>query len=144
MSDIQLTGNLQLNAGGLTALADVSEFVSEFRLTLTRDHVEVPPTATQRRHTAAGSPRDSLTVAFYDDILPTGIWARFFQVIRSTKAEMAFAGSLNPGTAGTSDNPLFEGTAVVTELDTGAEVGRLRIQTLTLPVKSLTVTGGPA
>ena len=144
MSDIQLTGNLQLNAGGNTPLADVSEFVAELRLGFSRDQIERSATLTRGRYVAAGGRRDQLVLGFYDDIVESGMWARLFKVLRQQTAEISFSGSLNPGDAGHPDNPLFEGVAVVTDLEVGTVVGDLRYQTLTFPIKELTVSeAGP-
>lgn len=135
----QLTGNLQAAAAG-SPLEDVSAFVSSMVINKQRESISVPGTlANARATTAAGAESESLTIRFHSGVAAADFWASLYDIISTDTAEMDFAATFDPGPVD-GDNPRFTGTATLMSLDTGADVGALRQQTLTLPVTAAGTT----
>ena len=68
------------------------------------------------------------------------MWANLYDIIESDSAVADWSATFDPGAVG-PDNPRFHGSnatdngAVLLNLDTGADVGALRQQTVTLPLQ---------
>ena len=136
---VQLKFNLKVAPAG-EALADVSSSVSLYKLVTSRESVTIPPNgATARRSSAAGTEATDLQITFRSNMTAAGLWAVLFEVIKTDDAEIDFEGTQDAGVV-SADNPLFSGTAVLLQLDTGADVGSLRGQTITLPVTDAGIT----
>jgi len=139
MSDIQLKGNLLADPAPGPAATNVSAFVSEFRVTTTRQGVTRPGTlATGASDTAAGLRDDALTITFFSSMAAADFWADLYAVISSASAELMFSGSMDEGVVN-ADNRKWTGTAVLLSLESGKKVGELREQTITLPIKQGTL-----
>lgn len=140
MGFIQLRGNLTVGPATTGAPSfDVADWVSEFRITSTRESVTIPATLGLEMSTAAGARSDSMTITFHSDVDAAGFWAFLYDIIETDSSEMKFAGNFNDGVT-SADNPEFSGTVVLLSLDSGNTVGALRQQTLTMPVVAGTLT----
>lgn len=134
MSDIQLEGSLTIDGN------DVSALVHSFVIHRTRSSVTVPPTLANRREvTKAGALVESVTINFHSSTAATSLWADVYDAIDTDDAEISLVGTLNPGDRG-PDNPEFTFDAVVLGVDTGADVGALRQQSITLPITGAGIT----
>jgi hypothetical protein len=136
----QLKGNIKLALAG-TGLVDQSGFVTSMVVGTARASITVPaPLSTAQSSTVAGERSQSLTIRFHSGVEATSLWARLYSIITSDDALMDWEGSFEPG-AITADNVKFFGNAaagnaaVLLSLDTGADVGALRQQTITLPLQ---------
>ena len=139
MSDIQLKGNLLADPAPGPAATDVSDFVSEFRIQTQRAGITRPATlGTGTADTVAGSRTDNLIITFHSSQDAEDFWALLYEVISSASSEVVFSGTMNQG-AVSADNREWSGTATLLSLDTGAPVGSLRQQTVTLPIKQGTL-----
>ena len=136
---VQLKFNLKIAPAG-EVVADVSSQCSMYKLVTSRESVTIPPNgATARRSAAAGTEGTDLQITFRSNMTAAGLWAVLFEVIKTDDAEIDFEGTMDPGVV-SADNPLYSGTAVLLQLDTGTDVGSLRGQTITCPVTDAGVT----
>lgn len=129
---VQLRGNLKL--GAEAPLTDVKDYVSEMRIIFARDEIEVPGTLGKPKGKLAGDSEATLRIRLHSGFTVDSIWSILYAAIMTPASELLFEGSFDPGAISAS-NMQWEGTVVVLGLETGAEVGALRQQTLDLPIK---------
>lgn len=139
MSVIQLKGNLTLTPLGVTPALDVSDYVSTLIIHTSRELITVPATLGLDSYQEAGATNDSLEIKFHSGVEAAGMWAMLYEAIRTPSSQVEFVGTFDEGATG-PDNLEWSGTAVLPSLDTGAGVGSLREQTITLPIVAGTLT----
>jgi hypothetical protein len=133
MPDVLLRGSLTLNA------VDVSDWVTEFKISRTRDVVEVPATlGTGTKSRSAGAHDYTLSISFLSETAASSAWATLWDAMETDSAEIPFAGKLQDA-AVSATNPSFAGTILVTALDTGGTVGSLQQSSHTYPIKAGTL-----
>ncbi len=133
MSNIQLKGAAKLAPTGDT-LVDYSNQISSLSIVKSRNSVTEPATlGTGRESEKAGTKSEQLVITFFSDMAAASMWAELYDIIDSDDAILDFESTLNPGPVGV-DNPSFAGSATLMNLETGADVGTLRQQTITLPI----------
>jgi hypothetical protein len=136
---IQLKGSLKLAPTGDT-LVDYSNNISSLVISRNRNSVTQPATlGTGREETKAGTLSESLTINFFSSTAAASVWAVLYDIMDDDASEVDFEGLLNNAAEGT-DNPKFAGTAVLLDLETGADVGTLRQQSITLPITADGIT----
>lgn len=135
MSDVQLTGALTIDS------LDVSDYVSKFVIKRERSAVTIPATfGNILESDAAGVLKESLEIEFFSPMTAGQMWAKLYTAINTDTATVTFSGCrLNSAVVG-ADNPQFSGSIVIMSLDTGADVGTLRMQSQTYPITSAGVT----
>ena len=139
MSEIQLKGDCSLAPTGDT-LVSYKNNISSMVISRTRNAVTKPATlGTGREVTAAGTISETLTINFFSSTAAASLWAVLYDVIDLDEPVIDFEGVLNEGAVGV-DNPSFSGSATLLGLDTGADVGTLRSQSITLPITAAGVT----
>lgn len=135
MSDIQLTGSLEINT------TDVSDFVHTLTIKRTRASVTVPPRfGNIREVTKAGALLEALEIRFHSSMAASSLWADLYDAIDTDTAELPFSGLLFDNAPMGPDNPEYSGTFVVLGIDTGVDVGALRLQTQTYPITAAGIT----
>lgn len=139
-SFIQLRGNLKMGiAASPVAVEDVSNYVSTMKIMTVREEVTIPATlGTGRKTSSAGTREDKLEITFHSSMKAAELWAILYEVIASDDSQLDFEGTFEAAVA-SADNPEYSGRATLLSLDTGADVGALRQQTITLPIASLVV-----
>jgi hypothetical protein len=136
---IILTGSIKFGASASTN-TDYSCWVTELRITRTRNLIEIPATfcdgeASQR----AGTQQNELTISYIGDIEESAFWAELWDAFETDSAELYFEANLKSGST-SSDNPKFSGTIIVAGLGTGGVVGELSTDQQTFPLVPNTLT----
>lgn len=139
MTAVQLKGNLMLCEEGGT-LTDYSDAVSSMVISRSRNSVTEPATLSSGRESEkAGTLTETLTINFFSDMAAASVWAVLYDVLDTDSSEIDFQGTFDDG-ALSADNPSFTGVATLMSLDTGADVGTLRQQSITLPITAAGIT----
>ncbi len=139
MSFTQLEGNIKF--GSTTADTSYNSSVTSLVITRATDIITVPKTfANALTDSIAGGETQTLTVNFLGDPLSaSSFWAELWDAMDTDDKTLYFAGTLNDSTSVSATNPKFSGVVVVSSLDTGGQVGELRAQSQTFPIKAGTL-----
>tara|TARA_R110000824_G_scaffold30560_5_gene100401 strand:+ start:318 stop:734 length:417 start_codon:yes stop_codon:yes gene_type:complete len=122
-----LTGNLSI--GGV----DVSDQVTAFKFSATRDQIEIPATFGVRKSFAAGNDQYEVEIEYLSDVDATAVTQLFWTAIADTTGTLAVAGTFRPGVA-SATNPEWTGTAVVTGVGIGGTVNEVGTDSQTFPL----------
>ena len=137
----QLEGTIQFGADKASAV-DVSAEVFKLAVVEERNtNTRRPTFANANESLTAGAYKAMFEVDFEELLDPTAslAHAEVTTAIRSDAAEMYISGALVPdsvATAGTPENPIYEGVVVVDSVSTGGEVGAELEQSHTWTVNS--------
>lgn len=131
---VQLRFNLRLAPAGVTPLVDVSRQCHEFRLSVEREGVTIPPNGkTGRGTTVAGAMTENVNIACTSPHAADSISATMWEVAHTDDALVDLEGTVDPGPP-SADNPLYKFTATLLRAEVGGESGARRGQTFTLPI----------
>ena len=122
-----LTGNLSI--GGV----DVSDQVTAFKFSASRDQVEIPATLGVRKSFAAGNDSYEVEIEYLADVDATAITQLLWTAIADATGTIAVAGTFRPGGAG-AGNPEWTATAVVTGVGIGGTVNSVGTDSQTFPL----------
>lgn len=136
---IQLGGTILLGPNSGSAV-DYSDKISQLTINFQRPTRTIPATFGQPIESeAAGPGKQTVTLTFYSTTAANDVWMELYDAIVSDAAELYFSATYDTDAVST-DNSRWEGTMVVTSLDTVPEVGSLRVQTQSYPVTAAGVT----
>lgn len=135
---IQLEGSLKF--GLVTASTEYGSAVTSINIALGRNLIEVPATyANSQQSQAAGSRTQEMSITFLaDPTAAASFWSELYAAYLTATGELKFEGTQEVG-AVSATNPKWAGTIIVTGLDVFGEVGGLRQQTQTYPIKAGTL-----
>lgn len=116
---------------------DYSAEIHEFVIAPTRQTVPIAATyANAEEADAAGPMKSSVTITCKTELAAASLNRVLWTAMLTDDAELPF--SVKYSTAATdTDNPLWTGNLVVTEIQIGTEVGGARVMTQTFPVNTL-------
>jgi hypothetical protein len=136
---VQLIGTFKCcEAGG--SLVDFSAVTSNVTITETRQTITVPAVlSTAESDSAASEWSRSLAVTFHSTTAAATLHAVLRAAINTSTSLIDWEYIANDDAVSAS-NPRFSGQAMVVQLETGGEVGALRQQTITMPIKAGTYT----
>jgi len=139
MTMTQLTGNLKMGVAPGPPATDISQWVTKLIIQRTRDTVDIHAVlSTGIASVAAGAEHDFLIIDFFSDLTASAPFSLFETAIMTPTAELLFTGTLDPGVPSPT-NPSWTGTAIILGIDIGGEVGALRGQSQTFPIKGGTL-----
>ena len=122
-----LTGNLTIDG------VDVSDQVTAFKFSATRDQVEIPATLGQRKSFRAGNDMYEVEIEYLSDVDATAITQVLWTAIADADGTIDVAGTFRPGAASAS-NPEWTATAVVTGVGIGGTVNEVGTDSQTFPL----------
>lgn len=128
-----LTGNLKIND------VDVSDQVTSFAFTGTRDSIEIPATFGQRKSFRGGNDSYEVEISYLSDVDTTALtqifWAALADADGTPEAgTVEVSGTLRPG-AVSATNPEWSGVALVTGTSLGGEVNTVGTDSQTFPLQ---------
>jgi hypothetical protein len=124
---IILKGTPEINS------TDVSGQVMEIMFSGSRDSINIPATFGQRASFAAGNDTYEVTIRFLQGVTATDVSEILFAAMGDTTGTITVGATMKAGAVDT-DNPKYEGTAVVTDWDIGGEVNSVGQTSVTLPL----------
>ena len=127
MAGITLTGNLAINGN------DVSEQVSSFTISGSRDQVEIPPTFGSRKSFKAGPDMYELTMDYLQGADVTDLSMVFFDALADVDGTIEFSGTPYSDDPAGEGNPVFSGTCVVTSAALGGDAESVGTDSVTFP-----------
>ena len=127
MAGITLTGNLSING------EDVSEQVSSFTISGSRDQIEIPPTFGARKSFKAGPDMYELTIDYLQGSDVTDLSMVFFDALADVDGTIDFSGTPYSDDPAGASNPVFSGTAVVTSAALGGDAESVGTDSVTFP-----------
>ena len=127
MAGITLTGNLAING------EDVSEQVSSFTISGSRDQIEIPPTFGARKSFKAGPDMYELTIDYLQGSDVTDLSMVFFDALADVDGTIDFSGTPYSDDPAGASNPVFSGTAVVTSAALGGDAESVGTDSVTFP-----------
>lgn len=122
-----LTGNLEIDT------VDVSEQVTSFKFSATRDQIDIPATFGTRMSYAPGNDTYEVELEFLADTDTTAITQILWTAIADATGTIDVAGTFRPG-AVSATNPQWTATAVVTGVGVGGEVNTVNTDSQTFPL----------
>lgn len=122
-----LTGNLKIND------VDVSEQVTSFKFSGTRDTIEVPETFGSRKSVRGGGDEYEVEISYLQDVDATALTVIFWDALADAAGTVTVAGTVRPG-AVSATNPEFEATALVTGAGIGGDVNTVGLDSQTFPL----------
>lgn len=138
-SFIQIEGSVKFGPVG-GALVEYGDAISSCVIVTTRDQVAIPGTFGNRQASAAaGGTTREVQLTFMSATAASSFFAELEDAIESDDAELDFEFIKNDAAVGV-DNKKYSGTVIVTSLENGGEVGGLRQQSQTWPIKAGTYT----
>lgn len=123
-----LKGNLTING------VDVSDSVTSFTFTGSRDVVDIPATFGSGKSFAAGSDSYQVEVSYMTNTAtPTQLTGVFWDALADAAGTVTVEGTFNTG-AVSPTNPSYTATAVVTGVGIGGDVNTLGQDSQTFPL----------
>jgi hypothetical protein len=127
MAGLVLKGNLSINS------VDVSDQVSAFTISGTRDQVEVPATFGARKSFKAGADMYEITIDYLQGSDTTDLSMIFFDALADSDGTITYSGTPYSDSPASTSNPIYDGTAVVTAAALGGEADTLGTDSVTFP-----------
>jgi len=127
MAGITLTGNLAING------EDVSDQVSSFTISGTRDQIEIAPTFGSRKSFKAGPDMYELTLDYLQGSDVAALSMVFFDALADKDGTIEWSGTPFSDDPAGADNPVYSGTAVVTSAALGGDAETVGTDSVTFP-----------
>lgn len=135
----QLEGNIKF--GTTAANTSFSAEITSLKVVRARNLVEVPATFFNAEpDQVAGTTSNMLEITFLGDpSAASTFWSMLYDAVDADLAELYWAATLASSVTVSATNPKFSGVAVIAGLETGAEVGTVRLQSQVFPIKAGTL-----
>lgn len=122
-----LRGNLKIND------TDVSEQVTAFKFTGSRDTIDIPATFGARKSFAGGDDTYQVEISYLSDTDAEALTSVFWEALADDEGTVEVSGTMRPGDPSPS-NPMWAAYALVTGVGIGGDVNSVGVDSQTFPL----------